>query len=160
MHYKLNKRAGRSSSTSQMLLCRVAVGRVKDESGKGANARNTNPISATCHSEAVGGHVFACRVACMVYPEYIITYDDKTPAAAINNPDNSPTKQGGRSESKMCIICMERPVRYIMIPCGHPCICEKCNGSQIKRQLRGKCPECRSRFDRTTIIYGRVVNDD
>ena len=38
--------------------------------------------------------------------------------------------------------------------------CEKCNGSQIKRQLRGKCPECRAGFHCTTIIYGRVVNDD
>ena len=55
---------------------------------------------------------------------------------------------------------MERPVRYLMIPCGHPSICERCNTTRNRMKLRGKCPECRANFYSTVIIYGRVVNDD
>jgi hypothetical protein len=55
---------------------------------------------------------------------------------------------------------MERPVRYLAIPCGHPVLCERCNNSQVKKNLKGQCPECRARFQNTAIIYGRVVNDE
>ncbi len=66
----------------------------------------------------------------------------------------------GKSPTKMCVICMENPVRYLLIPCGHPSICENCINPQVLRNLKNLCPECRAPFRETAIIYGRVVNDE
>mmetsp|Transcript_27119 Transcript_27119/g.49488 ORF Transcript_27119/g.49488 Transcript_27119/m.49488 type:complete len:150 (+) Transcript_27119:212-661(+) len=142
-------------------LCRVVVGRVLDEAGK--TRTNTPAWHATSHSEMIGKDFFACRGTCLVYPEYVITYrDHSSPAAAAApaTPTNAPSPRNGRSASKMCIICLENPVKFLTIPCGHPCLCEKCNSPQIKARLNYKCPECRCRFKSTAIIYGRVVNDE
>ena len=159
IHWKFNKRSPKAKS--QMILCRVVVGRVLDEDGKALRSA-TSFSGMNNHSETIGHSglgLFACRGTCLAYPEYIITYKDNSAPAP--NPQNlDPVQPTGRSESKMCCICMERPVRYITIPCGHPCLCERCNTSQVRARLKGKCPECRSRFVSTTIIYGRVANDE
>mmetsp|Transcript_30805 Transcript_30805/g.63297 ORF Transcript_30805/g.63297 Transcript_30805/m.63297 type:complete len:791 (+) Transcript_30805:370-2742(+) len=73
---------------------------------------------------------------------------------------NTSNDAHGKSPTKMCVICMENPVRYLLIPCGHPSICEKCVHPQVLRNLKKLCPECRAPFRETVIIYGRVVNDD
>lgn len=160
VHYKFNKRPGKGKS--QMLLCRIVAGRVHDHPGKMPLSLRPSSMP-TCHSEVIGKDLFACRGTCLAYPEYAISYKDTSPISTAPIPPNS--AGGGaqppiaRSASKMCVICMERPVRYIMIPCGHPCLCEKCNTPQVKARLNFKCPECRSRFKSTAIVYGRVVND-
>jgi len=158
IHYKFNKRPGKGKS--QLLLCRIAVGRVLDNPGKmsDGSAPRPNP-TLTCHSEVIEKDLFVCRGICLAYPEYIITYEDNSVPMTPNTINHvSPARS--RSASKMCIICMERPVRYLMIPCGHPCLCERCNNSQVKGRLNFKCPECRCKFHSTSIIYGRVVNDE
>jgi len=156
IHRKFNMRSPKEKS--QMILCRVVVGRVLDEAGKAL--RSATSFSGTNNHSAIIGHdLYACRGTCLAYPEYIITYkDNSAPAPSARHLD--PAQPSGRSESKMCCICMERPVRYITIPCGHPCLCERCNTPQIRARLKGKCPECRSRFNLTAIIYARVVNDE
>lgn len=153
VHKKFNKRQGKARV--QMILCRVVMGRDINNIGK---VGTQSPL--TSHSEVLGNDLFACRGVCMAYPEYIITYTDNS--ASPPSPSNSDSGQesSGRSESKQCIICMERPVRYVTVPCGHPCLCEQCNTPQNKRKLKGHCPECRAYFHSTCIIYGRVVNDE
>jgi len=157
IHRKFNQRP--SKAKSQIILCRIVVGRVFDEASKTLHSA-TYFSTTDHHSEIIGDDLYACRGTSLAYPEYIITYKDKSaPAQSPTHP--SPTQRSaGRSDSKMCCICMERPVRYIMIPCGHPCLCERCNTSAVRARLKGKCPECRSRFKSTTIIYGRVANDE
>lgn len=146
------------SAKSQMLLCRVAVGRVLDEEGKSQQKSANTDYPAINHSEATGKSLFTCLGACSAYPEYIITYEDKSPRPQ-SLPDEPHPERTDRSESKLCILCMERPVRYLTVPCGHPIICEQCNNPQIKRKFKFRCPECRSPFHQLSIIYGRVVND-
>ena len=188
MHNKFNSKV--CGAKSQMLVCRVVVGRVFDECGKEPSSRSSGSI-LKCHSEVIGNGIFSSRGPCLAYPEYIINYRDnsaRVPQHLGANAQQTP----GRSESKMCVVCMERPVRYLTLPCGyvlvmsrfisivsicinifmlifvqqflcpnsHPCLCEKCNDSHIKSKLRSKCPECRNRFSSTAIIYGRVVNDE
>jgi len=158
VHYKFNKRPAKGKL--QMLLCRIVVGRVTDDPGKASRDAQQSIPTLTSHSEVIGNDLFACRGTCLAYPEYVITYEDRSPPAAPSTPRIGAAQQSRRSESKMCIICMERPVRYLTIPCGHPCLCEKCNDSKVKARLKFKCPECRSRFKSTAIIYGRVVIDE
>lgn len=159
IHYKFNRRRDRmATKPSQMLLCRIVVGRVLDKAGEKQPTTAPNS-SLTYHSEEMGTDLFACKGPCLVYPEYIITYNDYS-APGPYNQNSLDVEESGRSASKMCIICLERPVRYLTIPCGHPCLCEKCNNPHIRAKLKGKCPECRARFQKTAIIYGRVVNDE
>jgi hypothetical protein len=62
-------------------------------------------------------------------------------------------------DTKMCVVCLSRPVSYILIPCGHPCLCKVCSTSQALARMHRKCPECRQRVASVTRFYGRVVND-
>lgn len=114
IHNKFNKRS--INAKRQILLCRIVVGRVLDEAEKVPNnARSTSSLIS--HSEVTGTEIFACRGTCLAYPEYIITYTD-TSAPGLNTQSLDSPQQTGRSSSKMCVICMERPVRYLTIPCG------------------------------------------
>jgi serine/threonine protein kinase len=66
---------------------------------------------------------------------------------------------GGPSSSKLCVVCLERPVCRILLPCGHPCLCMECSTTQGISKLSKRCPECRTEIKRVSNIYGRVVND-
>ena len=148
---------GKSNSIQQILLCRVVTGRV---------ASDSSPSNLVCHTEAISKDLYRCRGPCLAYPYYIITYKNKAPRnfryglteENTDVPQSSPDIH--RSPTKECVICMERPVKYVMVPCGHPVLCEKCNSPHRLRKLKSKCPVCRVPFQRTMMIYGRVVNDE
>ena len=63
------------------------------------------------------------------------------------------------SSTKQCVVCLEKDVRRICLPCGHPCLCEICSTTQGLRKLQRKCPECRGIIKQVVTIYARVVND-
>ena len=117
MHSKFNSKV--RGAKSQMLVCRIVVGRVFGECGKAPSSRSSGSI-LKCHSEDIGNGIFSCRGPCLAYPEYIINYRDNS--ARVPNTQHfcgDAQQRPGRSESKMCVICMERPVRYLTIPCGY-----------------------------------------
>ena len=64
-----------------------------------------------------------------------------------------------KSSTKQCVVCLERDVRRIVLPCGHPCLCEVCSTEQGLRKLRRKCPECRGAIKEAVTIFARVVDD-
>ena len=64
-----------------------------------------------------------------------------------------------KSSTKQCVVCLERDVRRIVLPCGHPCLCEVCSTEQGLRKLRRKCPECRGAIKDAVTIFARVVDD-
>jgi len=68
-------------------------------------------------------------------------------------------KIDSKSATKQCVVCLERDVRRICLPCGHPCLCEICSTEQGLRKLKHKCPECRANIRQVATIYGRVVDD-
>jgi len=78
---------------------------------------------------------------------------------AERNAASVSSKQKGKSKTKECVVCMEKPVRRIMLPCGHPCLCDDCSTYSVLRRLKRKCPECRQWINQTAVIYGRVVDD-
>jgi serine/threonine protein kinase len=63
------------------------------------------------------------------------------------------------SSTKMCVVCLSKPVCRILLPCGHPCLCEICSTDQGLTKLKRKCPECRSAIREAATIYGRIVDD-
>ncbi|MGK3741383.1 MAG: serine/threonine protein kinase [Bacillariaceae sp.] len=58
---------------------------------------------------------------------------------------------------KMCVVCMERPVRIVLIPCGHPCLCETCSTKQGLKKLKMKCPECRTKITVANKFFGKII---
>lgn len=48
--------------------------------------------------------------------------------------------------NKKCIICFENDVSYAFVPCGHLCLCEKCNNLDT-------CPICRDISKTMKIFY-------
>ena len=46
-----------------------------------------------------------------------------------------------------CVVCMDKPLEMVFVPCGHICVCEECS-AQITR-----CPICRSRTQMAVKVY-------
>jgi len=69
------------------------------------------------------------------------------------------SKNDSSSNTKLCVICWDRPVSYILIPCGHPCLCDVCATNKSIEKLKRKCPQCRGQIKRVNRFYGRVVED-
>lgn len=46
-----------------------------------------------------------------------------------------------------CVICMDRARAYVILPCGHLCICGVCKGSV------GQCPICRANIMQIKRVY-------
>ena len=58
------------------------------------------------------------------------------------------------NHSKMCVVCLAKPIEWILVPCGHKCVCPTC-GIIIKEKDK-KCPICKE------IIIGhldKVIDD-
>jgi hypothetical protein len=85
--------------------------------------------------------------------------ESTTTTTTSNTTNNNTNKDNHRSNTKKCVVCLEKDVRRILLPCGHPCLCEVCGTKQGLKKLKYKCPECRSVIQDTVIIYGRVVDD-
>lgn len=61
------------------------------------------------------------------------------------------TVDSKKNESEaLCVICMENPSSRACVPCGHMCICEKC---QIRCSRTNVCPICRVHIERIIKIY-------
>ena len=41
----------------------------------------------------------------------------------------------------MCVICLSEPIQWILVPCGHKCVCDKCE--KIIKERDKKCPICK-----------------
>ena len=52
---------------------------------------------------------------------------------------------------KTCLVCMERPSKTAMVPCGHASFCEEC--AKRLQSTVGKCAVCRARIQTVMNIY-------
>ena len=83
--------------------------------------------------------------------------------ATASRVQTAPQAQTNDSPSKFkeCVVCLERRVSHVLVPCGHPCLCEVCATPQGLNKLRSKrCPECRVEFREAIRFYGTVVEDE
>ena len=63
----------------------------------------------------------------------------------------SVTEEHMEDEENMCVVCMERPSKTAMVPCGHASFCEEC-AKRLKSTL-GKCAICRTNIQTVVNIY-------
>ena len=51
---------------------------------------------------------------------------------------------------KMCVVCLSNEIKWILVPCGHKCVCEDCG--KIILEKNQNCPICKQK------IIGKLVN--
>ena len=63
----------------------------------------------------------------------------------------SVTEEHMEDEENMCVVCMERPSKTAMVPCGHASFCEEC--AKRLQSTVGKCAICRANIQTVVNIY-------
>jgi hypothetical protein len=52
-----------------------------------------------------------------------------------------------------CVVCMDNPAMYAMVPCGHLCICQNDLQAYRASAKGNQCPVCRSVIERSLRIF-------
>jgi len=61
--------------------------------------------------------------------------------------------------TKMCVVCMDRAVSRVLVPCGHTILCAGCGSQQGLSRIDYKCPECRADVEQAIRIFARIADD-
>eukprot|EP00301_Raphidiophrys_heterophryoidea_P026714 c9286_g1_i2.p1 GENE.c9286_g1_i2~~c9286_g1_i2.p1 ORF type:complete len:538 (-),score=62.36 c9286_g1_i2:208-1821(-) len=61
---------------------------------------------------------------------------------------SSPKAEDEIDDDMCCIVCFERPIDCVLVPCGHSCVCVACSSV-----LNHDCPVCRNEFRQAVKIY-------
>jgi len=64
----------------------------------------------------------------------------------------APAPQPQEEEEALCLVCMDAPKLYAMVPCMHVCACEAC-AQQLLHTVTRSCPVCREPIQRTTRVF-------
>ena len=60
--------------------------------------------------------------------------------------DASPT-EAGAADMESCVICLQQPKKFLIVPCGHQCLCKRC------KPLDHRCPMCRGPVDLILQVF-------
>lgn len=83
------------------------------------------------------------------------------PDAFANPEEANPVVEEAADGQIMCVVCLEREVKTMCLPCGQMVMCNVC--SQQYRQWiidssdMAKCPTCRVQIKQITAVYGQVA---
>jgi ankyrin repeat protein len=78
------------------------------------------------------------------------------PAVAGAAITSSSATTNGTSQIVKCVLCGTEPVRYILYPCGHPCLCEDCAETKLAN-LDHICPVGGCYFQDLILVHGTIV---
>lgn len=94
-------------------------------------------------------------------PDYLFSWDSEVleiNARTFQNQFRGSSEQMGFSETeviydRMCMICMEKEVSVLLLPCAHQVLCASCS-SDYYYQLEARCPCCKGPIDERIHVYG------
>jgi len=69
------------------------------------------------------------------------------------------THRNNRSKYRVCVVCMDKEVSHVLIPCGHPCLCADFSTDYGLSRMKWRCPECRENIREVTKFFGRIVDE-
>lgn len=58
-----------------------------------------------------------------------------------------------KSEIEDCSICQTNKSNYVIVPCGHVCLCQECISNKFHEKLNNKCPICRGECKYLTKLF-------
>ena len=75
-----------------------------------------------------------------------------------------PNEDQESKEKKMCVVCLNNPIEWILVPCGHKCLCPDCgqmykidpNQNNPNQNEQKKCPICKENI---IGILEKVIDD-
>jgi hypothetical protein len=67
-------------------------------------------------------------------------------------PPAEPALQAAADEENMCVVCMDAPKDYLIVPCGHQCVCASC-AEQLTKTRTPTCPVCREPIQQTVKVF-------
>lgn len=59
-----------------------------------------------------------------------------------------------KEEEHLCVVCEEKPINIVLVPCGHQIMCEACSTEQ-QSHGQNTCPSCRSTIVTRVKTFGR-----
>lgn len=80
------------------------------------------------------------------FPTAPVQADRKTEDAAAAAAPAEDRKQ------HTCVVCMDKEVDHVMVPCGHLCVCGSCAGA-LKHEKMNACPVCRRKTKLVQRVY-------
>lgn len=94
-------------------------------------------------------------------PDHLFSWESEVP---LTNADNFQNQLPGSSErtgisenevsyDRVCMICMEKEVSVLFLPCAHHVLCAKCNNN-CSNELEVRCPCCKVPIDERIHIHG------
>ena len=57
---------------------------------------------------------------------------------------NNTISEENNNHVKLCVICFTEEIKWVLVPCGHKCVCASC-GKIIKERAK-KCPICKEKI--------------
>ena len=63
----------------------------------------------------------------------------------------APALPVGASTRSECVICADNPATFVIVPCGHVCLCERCKDALLARG--GDCPICRGKIENIFKVF-------
>jgi serine/threonine protein kinase len=152
---KLRLNRVRRANQYQVILARVALGRIFD----GNSTYNVERCTELkFHSEKIGKDK-KCYHSNQIYPEYLISFQSSrrmVRAATESKTKKTPIETKNVEDTmlnKYCVVCMERIVSRVSLPCGHVSLCDACGSNSNLRLMKYKCPECRATIKQIAKIY-------
>jgi hypothetical protein len=55
-------------------------------------------------------------------------------------------------EEDQCVVCFDAPKEYVIVPCGHQCVCGAC-AEQLTKTRTPTCPVCRGPIRETMKVF-------
>jgi len=59
-----------------------------------------------------------------------------------------------KEEERLCIVCEDKPINIVLVPCGHQIMCADCSSEQESRGTN-TCPSCRTAVTARVKTFGR-----
>eukprot|EP01084_Bolivina_argentea_P260302 439541_1 len=75
--------------------------------------------------------------------------DKQYPKQSFDN-DSKEDKNDIGVKKELCVICMDLPIKSVIVPCGHACIC---SNKKCKDSLSNQCPICRGKVDMVIPLF-------
>ena len=71
----------------------------------------------------------------------------------VESGGTSQPRDDTEADAHLCVVCIEEPRDYVLVPCGHRCVCANCARKHFDGWDGAACPICRRTVERTQRVW-------